>query len=160
MSKGEARVGKLISFDENGEAYFSGVNVAETRAFSKRQLNAMYAASLALPYEKKKDSDGFIEPGEETFEGMTMGEAMYYRLARAASWGDMDAIKLMGDRTLGKPKQELEVSGKIELTCTEYLEQLASIEAATPVAMIENQTEILDVTVETTQKIDIRSLGV
>jgi hypothetical protein len=82
-------------------------------------------AALSARYER---SDLEIELGiNESFEGMTLAEVMHIRLARKAANGDMTAIKLLQDRILGKPKQQIE-SKKLTMTYADYLEEITSKE--------------------------------
>ena len=159
MAESEARRGKFISFDDNGEAIIGGVNVAAAKSFSKRQLNNLTAAALSLPYKPKVDPVTREPlPGEEYYEGMSCGEAMYVRVAHMAAWGDLEAAKIVMDRTMGKPKQEVEILGTIELSCTDYLEQLAQIEQGQQIAGLITDT-VVDVSlVETHNK--LKDLGV
>jgi|TARA_B100001971_G_C18158369_1_gene519937 hypothetical protein len=92
---------------------------------TKEVLVDLPVAALSLPYERS-EKDVFLEKDSE-FEGMTNAEVMNVRLARNAAKGDMDAIKTLQDRVLGKPKQQIE-SRSITETYTQYLERLAAAE--------------------------------
>jgi len=103
-----------------------GIPKVELRQMiTKEVLVDLPVAALSLPYERS-EKDVFLEKDSE-FEGMTNAEVMNVRLARNAAKGDMDAIKTLQDRVLGKPKQQIE-SRSITETYTQYLERLAAAE--------------------------------
>ena len=107
-------------------AWVDGVPIVEYRQMLTVDiLNDLPIAALSLPYKrtaKQKFLDREIE-----FEGMTNAEVMSIRLARRAAAGEMEAIKTIQDRILGKPKQQIE-SRSITETYTQYLERLAEKE--------------------------------
>ncbi len=88
-------------------------------------LSDLPLAALSLPY-KRSEEDIFLG-NEEEFEGRTNAEVMNIRLARRAAAGEMEATKLIQDRILGRPKQQIE-SRSVTQTYTQYLEMLAEEE--------------------------------
>ena len=94
---------------------------------TKEVLEDLPVAALSLPY-KRTDEEIFLCKDED-LEGLTNAEVMNIRLARRAARGEMDAIKTITDRVLGKAKQQIE-SKSITQTYTQYLEMVAEEEAA------------------------------
>lgn len=122
------RKGKLVSFDENGEAMLDGKYAVYQQSYTKKQLANLSIAVLSCMYVPKRDKNGLIEDGELEMDGMTLGEAIFYRQAIMASHGDMEAAKQILDRAMGKPKQEIDISGTVQISATDYLEELARID--------------------------------
>lgn len=153
------RKGKLVSFDENGEAMIDGAYAIYQQSYTKKQLANLSIAVLSCMYVPKTDKNGLIEEGELAMDGMTLGEAIFYRQAVMASHGDMEAAKQILDRAMGKPKQEIDISGKIEISATDYLEELARMDAArqaSHVVALEDQSYVIDVSTVTV----LETLGV
>ncbi len=84
-------------------------------------------AAVSSPY-KRTEKEIFLGIDSE-FEGKSNIEVMNIRLARKAAAGDMDAIKLLNDRILGKPKQQIE-STRVSMTYQDYLDQITEEENA------------------------------
>jgi hypothetical protein len=101
--------------------------VVSRRMVTKEVLEDLPVAALSLPY-KRTDEEIFLCKDED-LEGLTNAEVMNIRLARRAARGEMDAIKTITDRVLGKAKQQIE-SKSITQTYTQYLEMVAEEEAA------------------------------
>lgn len=120
-------------------------------AISKDGLNALIPAAVSCEYEPLEEMiyDAQGKPtgeyqlirGEERFIGMTKAEVAAHRYATAAAQGDMEAIKFIHDRVLGKPKQQTE-NLNLDLSMQDYLkifrEEDRAIEAA--------KTTIVDIT--------------
>lgn len=85
----------------------------------KDNVKKLMEAAASLPYEGEGSWLG-LEP--ELF-GHTKLEVMMIRLMKQAASGDMDAIKIVLDRLMGKPEQ---ISKSMEVTGTykEFLELL------------------------------------
>lgn len=92
---------------------------AYAEPYTKENLKSLVAASLALPYEPKKEY-GEVLPDEERFIGMTNGEVAQIRQAEAAARGDLEAHKYIHDRLLGKPTQHQE-NLNLTMTVQEFL---------------------------------------
>lgn len=90
-------------------------------------------AAVSMPYERTEE-EVFLGIDED-LEGKTIAEVMDIRLARNAARGDKESYKILKDRILGKPKQEIQ-STKLTMSYTEYLEKITE----------EEGEEIIDVT--------------
>ena len=75
------------------------------------------------------------------FEGMTKVEVMEHRLIDKAVSGNIEAIKEVNDRLLGKPKQQVE-SKNLNITYEDYLLELARQEG---ILNDDQSTEPLDI---------------
>ena len=97
-----ARMGRFIRWEGNVPypEYGEPVNV--------EQLTNVHRAALACPYEPIKAPDGSISPEEEKLAGMSCMEVGAWRNAQAYARGDLEAGKFAYDRTVGKPKQQVE----------------------------------------------------
>ena len=84
-------------------------------------------AAMSMPYERTEE-EIFLNKDPD-FEGKSNAEVMNIRLARRAAAGDTEAIKMINDRVLGKPKQQIE-STKLTMTYADYLEQITQEENA------------------------------
>ena len=92
---------------------------------SKDALHQMARTTLSTPYEPTKaDEDNGLA---ERYAGLTKGEVMYLRLASAAASGDVDAVKILLDRTLGKPVMHTE-NKNLNINYKDYLEEIAKKE--------------------------------
>lgn len=101
--------------------------VTYRRMLTPDTLGDLPIAALSLPY-KRSDRDILLDIDTE-FDGMTNAEVMNIRLARKAAGGSLDAAKILQDRILGRPKQQVETHTVSE-TYTQYLERLAACENA------------------------------
>lgn len=110
----------LILYDEKGLPY-----PARGVARSREVLLGTMQAMLALPYTPN------INPAD--LQGLSMWELGCYRLARLYAQGDMEAIKLVQDRVLGKAKAVLEVNS----TSGTYKELLELIRAKEAEAIVD-----------------------
>ncbi|MBT5303851.1 MAG: hypothetical protein HOL31_02075 [Candidatus Scalindua sp.] len=99
--------------------------VVYKQMITKEVLDDLPIAALSLPY-KRTPKEIMLDEDVE-FEGLTNAEVMNIRLARRAAAGEMEAIKTIQDRVLGRPKQSIE-SKSITQTYTEYLEMVAQEE--------------------------------
>ncbi len=95
------------------------------KMLSKNNIADLPVASLSMPY-KRTDEEIILNIDPE-FGGKTNAEVMNIRLARKAADGNMEAIKTLQDRILGKPMQQI-TSLKITETYTEYLERATKAE--------------------------------
>lgn len=113
----------------NYESYITWDNgnpvIAYKEMLTKEVVAELPLAALSARYERTDEEKVLGEALD--FEGLTLAEVMNIRLARSAANGELDAIKTILDRTLGKPKQSIQ-STKLSMTYTEYLDQLAQKE--------------------------------
>ena len=92
---------------------------------TKEVISDLSIAALSLPYRR---TDKEIVLGQNIeFEGKSNAEVMHILLARKAASGSIEAIKMLQDRILGKPMQQIK-SLKITETYTEYLERITKEE--------------------------------
>lgn len=92
---------------------------------TKEVIADLPVATLSTPYQRT-DKEIFLNIDPE-FENKTNAEVMHIRLARKAAGGSMEAIKILQDRILGKPKQEIETR-KLTMSYADYLDQIAKKE--------------------------------
>ncbi len=85
----------------------SGSPVVEIkRMLTKEVLAELPLMAVSLPYKRTEEEILF---GIDTeFEGRTNAEVINIKMARAAARGDGTAAKLLYERILGKPKQQIE----------------------------------------------------
>ena len=86
----------------------------------KDNITDLPIAALSLPYVRS-DKDIFLERDLE-FEGKSNAEVMNIRLARKAANGNIQAIKTITERVLGKPKQQIE-KHTVSETYLEWMER-------------------------------------
>lgn len=90
----------------------------------KNQIENVFTAALSLPYEGTPDpaepTELYIEP---EFKGMTNLEVGAIKTARKFAQGDLDTVRLLTDRLLGKPKQAIE-NMNVEVSLKDYLDSL------------------------------------
>ncbi len=97
-----------------------------TRAMEKEQIQALHNAALAMPYLGEWNAlTQQYEIRDPNMVGMTNAEVMIYRRVLAAAAGDEKATNDILDRTLGKPKQAMEVAS-MHISYSEFLEQSAA----------------------------------
>lgn len=142
MAGKSRKVGLVTSF-RDGKIYTEYVEPMDAETITDMRLHA-----LATPYEPKRSPDGELLPGEEKYIGYAKGEVMSLREAQMAAEGDLDAIRHINDRILGKPKQQID-NLNVSISYKDYLEELAN--AHTPVAEIAQavpiaEAEVLNVT--------------
>jgi hypothetical protein len=130
---------------------------AQCDAYTNRQANALIGVALATPYKPRmipktchfrndtgkwqdeyiRDEHGnqiyVVDPDELEFQNpdgtwMSCGEVMNIRRARMAAQGDMEAIKQVEDRLLGKPKQQIE-SLTVSMSLEQFIDSIAQAEA-------------------------------
>jgi len=98
-------------------------------------------AVVSMPFERTEEE---IFLGiDEDLEGKTIAEVMDIRLARSAARGDKEAYKMLKDRILGKPKQEIQ-STKLTMSYTEYLERVAEEENVMDISIEGDDIDISD----------------
>lgn len=90
---------------------------------NKDTVRDIIAAAASLPYEGEGSFLG-LEP--ELF-GHTKLEVAMIRLMRRAAGGDLDAVKIVLDRLMGKPEQ-LSKTFEVKGTYKDFLEVLAKKE--------------------------------
>lgn len=114
--------GNNVVFDENGiPVNRYGAPVSSDSIKSK----LMSAASNM--YKPVKDENGYYKPGEYELIGKTVAEVAADRAWQRAAEGDLQAYNQVLDRTIGKPKQTIEQTGKVELSLQSWIdEKLAS----------------------------------
>lgn len=100
------------------------------------QMTNVGKAALALPYEPQPDILGNISPYEEQFRGMSCLEVAFAKLAQRFAGGDIEAGKMLYDRTIGKPKQHVE---QVTMTGTlhDFLDQIKIREEQEPTVYAE-----------------------
>lgn len=75
-------------------------------AITKENVISLKTAALSSPYIGLKDPDGsYIDEFEEEYDGRTCAEVIALRQAQKAARGDIEHIKYLEDRVLGKPTQ-------------------------------------------------------
>lgn len=94
--------------------------------FTKEAFENIITSTMALEYETEKyiDPELGIEvtaPHEEKYRGMSNLEVMGRKLTHKAASGDMEAVKYVFDRVVGKPTTHIEQSGSIELKLQDHL---------------------------------------
>lgn len=95
----------------------------------KERITDVLLAALALPYAGTKDPVTQEVSVEPEYFGLSNAEVMALKIANRAAGGDLDAAKLILDRILGKPKQQVETTN-LNLTLGEYLSQIDFAEDA------------------------------
>lgn len=100
------------------------------RTMSKTQLEQTLFAGGSLPYMGEWDPKLQMWNIDPSFDGLTNFEVAAIRLNQIAASGNLKAIEIVLDRTLGKPKQQIE-SVTARMTYAEYLDMLANEEAKT-----------------------------
>ncbi len=92
---------------------------------SKEIIADLPLVAISMPYKR---SDEEVLLGIDTdLEGLTIAEVMNIRMARKAANGDKEAFKLIQDRVLGRPKQQIE-STKISMSYSDYLDSITEEE--------------------------------
>lgn len=95
------------------------------RSMQKEQIQGLFNAALAMPYlgewNPLTQQYEFKDPNTR---GMTNAEVMVYKQIRDATGDDPKARSDTLDRTLGKPKQAMEVAS-MHMSYSEFLEQSA-----------------------------------
>ena len=91
---------------------------------SKAGIEQSMRAALSLKYRGYWDVDKQDWVIEAEFLGMTNIEVLAIRMAQGAANGDLDMMKQILDRTLGKPKQSVE-SVNMNMSYQDFLEQKA-----------------------------------
>lgn len=133
MSKG-ANIGRYMRWEGNipVPCYAEPVTTEEMTNIGK--------LALAQPYVPQPDILGNISEFEESFRGMSCLEVAYIRLAQRFAGGDIEAGKMIYDRTIGKPKQHVE---QVTMTGTlhDFLDQIRVMEEENPTVFIEVQAD-------------------
>ena len=109
-------VQKIIKWVE-GRPVPTNVEILDKEAVAELPI-----AVLSLPYERSELEKEFEM--DEEFEGMTNGEVALVIQARRASRGNSDALAMLLDRAIGKPKQHIE-NKNLNLTYEDYIKELA-----------------------------------
>lgn len=97
---------------------------SEAKLITKPAIEQGIRAAMSTPYRGYWDKDQGCYVMEADFIGMSNYEVMVVRLAGAAANGDLDAIKEVMNRTIGKPKQAIETVS-MSMTYQDFLEQKA-----------------------------------
>lgn len=140
-----ARTSRYFRIDEQGN-----LQPLHTGALTKQQIASGAFAALACDYMPVINPDTKQPyPDEEQYLGMTNAEVLWHRLGVRAAQGDMDAIGIMLDRTLGKAKQHVEAV-TVTGTFQDYLDSIAEQEG-TPVV----RSTTYDVDAEATDISDV-----
>lgn len=103
------------------------VPTVQRQNITKDQFNALLFTASSLPYIGVYDEERDTYIAEQRFQGLTCAEVVAIRLAEAAAQGNLKAVEMLLDRTIGKPKQQIE-SVSMKMSYTEYLEHLAAEE--------------------------------
>lgn len=122
-NKPSFKSGRLIRW-ENGVPY-----PVYAPPMQKDQLSSLINAAIAVEYEGELDEETGERHLDPRYEGCTMGEVMALKLAEKAASGNLNAVNMVFDRILGKPKQSVE-STTMTVSYTDYLAQLAQEESA------------------------------
>ena len=93
---------------------------------SRESVGDLPLVTLSLPYERTPSE--IIDDIDKDLEGLTNAEVIMIRITRQAAHGDQDAVKILLDRILGKPKQSIETK-TLALNYQDYLEELARRES-------------------------------
>lgn len=111
---------------EDGMPILKYRNVVKKEAIEELTRHAM-----SQQYEGDWDPrlQCYIE--DPRFKGMTKAEVMRHKLIDKAAKGDIEAIKLIDERLLGKPKQSVE-SKNLNIGYEDYLMELARQEGLIP----------------------------
>ncbi len=113
-----------ITHYESVVNWASGNPVVEySRMLTKDTITQLPIAALSMPYKRTEEEIFFGEDLE--FEGLTNAEVMDIRMARDAARGDKESYKIIKDRVLGKPKQEV-VKTELTMSYSEYLDKIIS----------------------------------
>lgn len=139
---GIARVGRYIRWENNLPiaCYVEPVTTDDMVSIGR--------AALAVPYEPILDPITLeILPEEKKFVGMTCLEVAFYRASQRFAQGDLDAGKFVFDRTIGKPKQQLETVS-LHGTIQDFLAQVAAADAGVTVVDAESIAAITDKSTE------------
>jgi hypothetical protein len=113
---------KAIEVDKNGHPY-----AVLREPTTPKKIVTNICAALSAPYEPKCNLDGEILPEELKYVGMSKSEVGIDKLANGFAAGEIDATKLLLDRVIGKPKQQIE-SIQVQIGINEYLTALAEQE--------------------------------
>ena len=92
---------------------------------TKEVISEMPVVALSMPY--KRSEEEVLLGIDEEFEGKTNIEVANIRLAREAAGGDKEAYRMLLDRVLGKPKQEVKTTS-VSVSYSEYLEKVTQEE--------------------------------
>lgn len=93
----------------------------------KEALNELTRHALSQPYEGEWDPVAQEYVKDPRFEGMTKAEVMEHRLIDKAAAGNVEAIREIKDRLMGKPKQQVE-SKNLNISYEDFLAELARTE--------------------------------
>lgn len=93
----------------------------------KEAINELTRHALSQPYEGEWDPVEKCFVIDPRFEGMTKAEVIEHRLVDKAAAGNVEAIKEIKDRLMGKPKQQVE-SKNLNISYEDYLTELARSE--------------------------------
>lgn len=115
------RPGKYIEFDDDGMPV-----VKYSVPIPASAMTEILKASMQMPYmEALGGADGAESevPSqlEQSLQGMTRFEAMAHRVAQKAAWGDMECVKFIYDRLLGKPAQQITTTN-LNMTYQDFLQ--------------------------------------
>jgi hypothetical protein len=111
---------------ESSVDWTTGSPVVKYKAMlTKEVLAELPLVAISMPY-KRTEGEILLGEGLE-FEGKTNAEVMNIRMARSAARGDREAIKMLQDRILGKPKQQIETH-KISENYHEFVERVTKEE--------------------------------
>ena len=105
----------MVYDEERNVAYAGGIIIPLGRKpVAPKTIVDNLTKALALPYEGK----------DPTLQGLTKDEASAIVVARKAEAGDMEAIKYLHDRVIGKPVQQIN-SMNVSTTLQEFLDGIS-----------------------------------
>jgi len=123
-------MGKEIIWEKRDDGVMVPVPVY-TDPFTRESVNLLVFASLSAKYIPKTDEYGEIIESDRRFADCTKLEAAYSRIADQAAQGDLDAVRFLTERVLGKPMQQSQ-NLNIEMTAHEWVNQLPKVENVIP----------------------------
>lgn len=95
-----------------------------SKIINSQSVKKLAQVAASLPYEGDWDEELEMYVLDPRFKGMTNIEVMWVRLAEKAASGDKEAMNMMFDRILGKPKQSVETAS-VSMTYQEFLKELS-----------------------------------
>lgn len=121
------KISKGVSLEIEGKfiKWVDGMPVPVCRQIiNKTSIKKLAESVLSIPY--------ILDIADEDLEGLPVAEVMLIRLAQRAAGGDVEALNILLDRVIGKPKQYSE-SVTMKVSYQEFLEQIAKKEQEPPI---------------------------
>jgi len=114
------------------------------RPMTKEQVQTLYYAAAALPYNGVWNPEKQVWEIPERFQGCTTMEVIIQKQFEEAATGNLKAAEQVVDRILGKPKQAVDVA-MATMSYSEFLEKLANEDAQANTAYEQAQSQIIDI---------------